>query len=169
VIIKKTYKKKSKVWTLDKNELQEVVKKSNSIAEVLRYYGYGATGATHQIFKKRLIADCIDFSHMKMGYKSNIGRKFNFRMTEEEAKMHLFIEFNDKASTKQLKSYLLLFSLKKYECAECSNTGLWQDKKLSLQLDHINGDRYDNRLENLRFLCPNCHSQTNTFGSKNHK
>jgi 5-methylcytosine-specific restriction endonuclease McrA len=44
---------------------------------------------------------------------------------------------------------------------------MWNNKKLVLQVDHINGINDDNRLENLRFLCPNCHSQTETFSKKN--
>ena len=52
---------------------------------------------------------------------------------------------------------------------ECSSCGLseWQGKKLCVQIDHINGINTDNRLENLRMLCPNCHSQTDTFGARN--
>lgn len=54
-----------------------------------------------------------------------------------------------------------------YECEVCSAKPIWQDKSLTLQLDHKNGDRFDHRPENLRFLCPNCHSQTPTFSWKN--
>ena len=53
-----------------------------------------------------------------------------------------------------------------YECNEC-NIKDYNGKPLSLELDHINGKRDDHRLENLRFLCPNCHSQTKTFRGKN--
>lgn len=48
-------------------------------------------------------------------------------------------------------------------CLWCGLSGSWQGKPMTLELDHINGDRDDNRLQNLRFLCPNCHSQTPTF------
>jgi 5-methylcytosine-specific restriction endonuclease McrA len=54
------------------------------------------------------------------------------------------------------------------KCAECGITDLWNGKSLSLELDHINGDKHNNTRENLRYLCPNCHSQTNTFRVKNY-
>lgn len=68
-----------------------------------------------------------------------------------------------------LKKRILRLSLLKYECSECSLPPKWNGKVLSLQLDHINGVNNDNRIENLRFLCPNCHSQTETFAHKNRK
>jgi len=54
-----------------------------------------------------------------------------------------------------------------YQCAECGQQPVWNGQKLVLQIDHLNGKIYDDRRENLRFLCPNCHTQTKTFGSKN--
>lgn len=52
------------------------------------------------------------------------------------------------------------------KCEECGITN-WNGKSLAFHIDHINGDRKDNRLENLKVMCPNCHSQTETFGIKN--
>ena len=54
-----------------------------------------------------------------------------------------------------------------YKCAICGNEGEWNNKPLTLTLDHINGDNSDNRLENLRFICPNCDSQQDTYAGKN--
>jgi hypothetical protein len=54
-------------------------------------------------------------------------------------------------------------------CSECGQLPTWNDKPLVLQLDHKNGDKFDDREENLRFLCPNCHSQTPTFAGRNIK
>lgn len=70
-------------------------------------------------------------------------------------------------SRSQLRKILIKFNLMKYECTICGNPGIWQDTELALDLDHINGINNDDRLENLRFLCPNCHRQTDTFAGKN--
>lgn len=55
----------------------------------------------------------------------------------------------------------------KYECVVCKNDGIHMNLKLKLQVDHINGKSNDNRKENLRWLCPNCHSQTKTYSGNN--
>jgi 5-methylcytosine-specific restriction endonuclease McrA len=65
-----------------------------------------------------------------------------------------------------VKSRLITAGLLQPRCAECGIT-TWRGKPLSLELDHINGDKHDNRLENLRLLCPNCHSQTVTYAGRN--
>lgn len=65
-----------------------------------------------------------------------------------------------------LKGRLTRAGLLRPECADCG-ISTWRDRPLSLALHHINGDRHDNRLENLQLLCPNCHSQTDTFAGRN--
>jgi Zn finger protein HypA/HybF involved in hydrogenase expression len=54
-------------------------------------------------------------------------------------------------------------------CSECGQGRKWHGKPLVLQIDHVNGDSTDNRFENLRYLCPNCHSQTSTFAGRKNK
>ncbi len=68
-----------------------------------------------------------------------------------------------------IKTAILRDKLIEYECSKCELKNMWNNKKITLQLDHINGNSSDNRLENLRFLCPNCHSQTDTFTGKNRR
>ena len=75
------------------------------------------------------------------------------------------IESGIEASPSTLKKYLL--ETKGNCCVECGLSGMWQEKPLSLQLDHIDGNPDNNVLTNVRLLCPNCHSQTETFSNKN--
>jgi HNH endonuclease len=61
-------------------------------------------------------------------------------------------------------SYFRRFT--KYACS-CCNISEWQGRPLTLQVDHVDGNNRNNRIENLRYLCPNCHTQTDTWGTKN--
>lgn len=74
---------------------------------------------------------------------------------------------HSKANRAYVRTFLIKNKQIDYKCNTCFNKGFWLKRKLSLHLDHINGVRNDNRLENLRFLCPNCHSQTDTYCGKN--
>lgn len=76
---------------------------------------------------------------------------------------------NSKVTRRIVKPRILKRNLIPYKCNRCGNEGNWFGENLILVLDHINGVGNDNRIENLRFLCPNCHSQTETFAGKNYK
>lgn len=67
-----------------------------------------------------------------------------------------------------IKTRLVKEGYKKYQCEMCG-VSEWMGIKIGLELDHINGDCYDHRLENLRILCPNCHATTSTYRGKNKK
>jgi hypothetical protein len=70
--------------------------------------------------------------------------------------------------TFKLNKRILKEKILKNECSVCE-INEWNSKPISLHLDHINGISTDHRLENLRFICPNCHSQTDTYCGKNKK
>lgn len=86
------------------------------------------------------------------------------RLTNED----VFV-VNSTYARHHIKRRIIEQQLVPYVCAECDNDGNHNGKPLVLQLDHINGVNDDNRLENLRFLCPNCHSQEDTYAAKNRK
>lgn len=81
----------------------------------------------------------------------------------------VLVENSTYTTSSRLKARLLKAGRLKEECSSCGNGPEWNGKPLSLQLDHINGINNDNRIENLRILCPNCHSQTDTYSGKNAK
>lgn len=87
------------------------------------------------------------------------------RITAKYNKKEIFQE-GKSITNNILKRAYLLFSNKEYVCQECGLGDIWNKKKIVLELDHIDGNRIDNRLDNLRLLCPNCHSQTSTFRNK---
>lgn len=68
--------------------------------------------------------------------------------------------------TYKLKNRLVKEGILKYAC-NCCGLSEWQNKSIGLELDHIDGDKYNHRLSNLRLLCPNCHSQTDTYRGRN--
>lgn len=71
--------------------------------------------------------------------------------------------------TSKLKRRLIVEGIKEDKCEICNLLPLWNGKLLSLQLDHIDGNNTNNMINNLRIICPNCHTQTDTFGSRNIK
>lgn len=77
----------------------------------------------------------------------------------------VFVE-NSRFANELVKKRIIKDNLMEYKCNKCSINS-WQGISLVLELDHINGKNKDHRLENLRFLCPNCHSQTETYKGRN--
>lgn len=152
-----------RIWKIDKEELRTITSQSKSFADIFRKMEYFATGISYKSLKERLVADNIDFSHIPQGMDSNRGRKF---IGEKIPFDKVLIE-NSTYSRGSLKKRLIKEGLLKNECSVCKLLPNWNNLQLIMIIDHINGIRNDNRIENLRLLCPNCNSQQSTFSGKN--
>ena len=147
-----------------KDKLEQIVSESYSFAEALRKIGLRDVGSNFKTIKKYVEEYNIDTSHFR-------GQTWNKGMgnTDYAAynKLENILKENTNFKSDTLKYRLVKEGLKQWKCEKCGNEGVWEGKELVLELHHINGNHYDNRLENLQILCPNCHSQTDNFRNKN--
>ena len=152
----------NKIYKLSDEQFVELLKKSSTISEVLFKLGYTVKGNSwgYSLIKRRMTDLNLDYSIFK-GKQCMLVNK-----TAKPIKPEDILKENCKHQRTVLRRYIIKNNLIPYKCAICGCT-MWQGRTLSLELDHINGINNDNRLENLRFLCPNCHSQTSTYGSRN--
>lgn len=151
----------NKIYELTDEQFVKLIKESCNISEVLFKLGYSVQGNSWGFSLVRKRMDELKLTHNSFKGKSTLGKSVE-RIIDPNK---LFKE-NSKHNRTVLRRYILNHELIPYKCAICGAIE-WQGKTLSLELDHINGINNDNRLENLRFLCPNCHSQTTTYGSRN--
>ena len=105
----------------------------------------------------------IDISHFK-GKGWNKGNKNAGKGAPLET---ILVSGSSYTNMSLLKKRVVEAGVLKYECAVCLLKGTWNNKPLTLHLDHKNGLHNDHRPENIRFICPNCHSQTPTYSGKN--
>lgn len=143
-------------------EFVQAVKSSSSIREVLIKLNLKAAGGNYQCFHKRIKDLNISISHFTDPKEWNKGRKFGPKRTIKE-----YFDGVPILSHK-LKLRLISEGIKQHKC-ECCGITEWRGHPTPIELDHINGNHHDNRLENLRLLCPNCHAQTETYRGKNKK
>lgn len=144
---------------LEESKFREIIRNSKSISQVFNHLKLCKSGDQYVIFKNRVHQLGISLDHFRGNY-DNLQHIHNAIPQEKMFQK----ETNHCSNT--LKRRIIKDNLKPYKCEKCSNIGDWLGESLSLQLDHINGDRNDNRLDNLRFLCPNCHTQTSTYSGK---
>lgn len=148
----------------DKEQVAELAARSISITDMLRNAGLSTAGSNFKTVKRWLDKHNINTQHFEVGYAKVAQYNFARRRTAGD----IFCEHSNVVQC-TLRKVVIRDHVIEYKCAKCGNVGEWCGAPLTLQLDHINGINGDNRIENLRWLCPNCHTQTDTFGSKNTK
>lgn len=138
-------------------EFSKIVAESSSLTNCLYNLGYNASsGSVSQLVKQRIVQLDLDISH----FSNN-----SFNKVKRTAE-NIFIE-NSTAVQSTLRRYYKNGNYTEYKCAICGQKPFWNGQTLTLILDHINGKNHDDRLENLRWVCPNCNQQLDTTGGKN--
>lgn len=148
---------------IDDDKLQEIILDSTSISEVLKKINLKPAGANHIDLTNYLKNSNFD-THTLVGRK--IKRFDNTGIPNKKLSQQL--TFNSTRNSAMIRRRLISEGIKENKCELCG-TSSWRGEDIVCELHHINGDRSDNRLENLIMLCPNCHSQTSNFRGKNSK
>jgi hypothetical protein len=138
----------------------EAVKSSTSIRQTLSTLGLSPSGGNYICVRRYVEELGLETSHW-LGKAHNKGKTLPPRRDLKE-----YLVDNSNYSSNSLRKRLIREGFKEGKCESCGITE-WNGKPAPLELDHINGIRTDNRLENLRIICPNCHAQTDTYRGKN--
>lgn len=139
-----------------KEELQEIVKESKCMKDVLYSIGYSTvSGRNSDTVKKRIQKYGISTDHFKSVYQTK-RNKDNVFCNPSTATQATLRRWYKKISDDS-------------KCEICGQGKIWNGKELVMTLDHKNGDNHDNRIENLRWICPNCGTQLETFTGRNIK
>ncbi len=147
----------------DKQKLIDAIESSTSIRQVIHKLGLNESGSMYASLKRSISDWEIDIGHFRgQGHLKN-GVPSNATPLDE-----ILVKRSSYKSS-VLKKRLIKAGLIEDKCVKCNTLPEWLGEPITLELDHINGDRFDNRLENLRVLCPNCHSQTRNFRGRKNK
>lgn len=148
-----------------KKELEVVIKSSVTKTEILKKLNMGTGGGHFRQLNMLIKYYNIDTSHL-LGQAWLRGKTHYHR---NRLSLEEIMVVNSTYGSSELRKRLIKEELLKNICNECGQLPEWNGKPLTLQLDHINGDHSDNRKDNLQILCPNCHTQTETWGTKRFK
>lgn len=154
----------SKIYQVSDEEFKKIIANSYTYSDCLRALGLGTKGGSSTDVLKRRIQElnCSIEHFTRKGQKGSASRYAKYSIEE------ILVENSTYTNISKLKQRLINETSIAYKCAICGIDS-WLNQSLCLHLDHINGINNDNRIENLRFLCPNCHSQTSTYAGKNNK
>lgn len=151
--------RKSKIYLISEIDFKTIIKTSKSYSECLSKIGLTTRGgSSSKILKERINELNLSIDHFETT-KTPEGIYKKIPLSE------ICVQNSTYKSTSKLKITLVKAKILEYKCSICELSE-WLGKPISLQLDHINGINNDNRIENLRLLCPNCHSQTDTYAGK---
>ena len=147
--------------TYTKELLEENVKECYSFAELCRRLGLKPEGSNPKTVRKKMDEFGVDYSHFT-------GKAWNKNPENPVYKGKYLPQLSEHSSLSSANAKTLLYKLRlKVNTCEICGLSEWLGNPIQCELHHINGDPTDNRVENLQILCPNCHSQTDNFRSRN--
>lgn len=150
----------SKIYKVSDEKFIEIASSSLSIRSAIIGMGISETGSAYKTFRNRAEILGVDLSHMT-GQLWNKGKSFGPKYSLDD-----YLSNKRFISSHHLKLRLIKEGIKKYYCEWCKISE-WRGERIGLELDHIDGNYRNNSLDNLRILCPNCHSQTDNFRGRN--
>ncbi|MFH8573429.1 HNH endonuclease signature motif containing protein [Streptomyces sp. NPDC017993] len=146
---------------LPEDRLRAAIADATSYADVMRALDLPVNDSSHRRIQRKAAQLQLDVSH----FKRKPRRTAQFRRPKPIAADVLCVQPAGSSRVNRERLHRALGEIHvPYRCIDCGNAGEWRGRPITLQIDHINGDWRDNRAENLRYLCPNCHSLTDTWG-----
>lgn len=138
------------------NNLKQIIETSKTIREVLLKLNLNQSGSNYTSIKRKVIELGLDISHF-LTQKEVIEKLRNEGKLKSLSNSEIFTE-NSNIGRNTVKERIIRNKIIDYKCFKCHINNIWNGEKISLILDHINGKSNDNRIENLRFACPNCNA-----------
>ncbi|WP_033308147.1 HNH endonuclease [Streptomyces iakyrus] len=154
------FEREGNKWT--KKVLQAAVSASSSMNDVLRRLGLELVGGHHTHISRRIKAYGIDTSHFVPAVRTERMRHNQRRRSAEEILIEDTSAHPRRVPSARLKRAMSELGIEE-RCAMCGIEAVWLGEPLPLEVDHVNGNWRNNRVENVRFLCPNCHSTTDSY------
>ena len=149
-----------KLRKYDQSQLREAVQNSTSLRQVLEALGVASYGGNYEVLRRAIRHFGLDTSHFT-GQRWNKGKTVGPKQP-----LQRFLNIEIRIASFKLMKRLLAEGILPAVCSSCGGTE-WLNQPIPLELDHVNGNHSDNRLPNLRLLCPNCHALTPTYRGKN--
>jgi len=150
---------------MEKTKLEKIIKESRTYTETLKKLGLRSAGGNFKTLKNYVEKYNLDVSHFD---SDNVRKeKLNdYKNIFIKKNLNEYLVENSTYSRGHLKERLYKEGLKEKKCEICGQNEIWNGKKMSLILDHKNGVWNDNRIENLRIVCPNCNATLDTHCGK---